>query len=54
MRGIAAAVFAMTIGLLPTAGYTDTIEKPDVTLAVGGKSGLYYLPLTVTERLGLF
>jgi sulfonate transport system substrate-binding protein len=30
------------------------IEKPDVHIAVGGKSALYYLPLTITERLGYF
>jgi NitT/TauT family transport system substrate-binding protein len=32
-------------------------QKPEVTkvrLAVGGKSSLYYLPLTITERLGYF
>jgi len=32
-------------------------QKPETTkvrLAVGGKSSLYYLPLTVTERLGYF
>src|SRR5437016_13681342 len=30
------------------------IEKPDVHIAVGGKTALYYLPLTLTERLGFF
>ncbi len=30
------------------------IEKKDVHIAVGGKSALYYLPLTITERLGYF
>ena len=29
-------------------------EKRDVHIAVGGKSALYYLPLTVAERLGYF
>src|SRR5436190_18322270 len=29
-------------------------EKADVHIAVGGKSALYYLPLTITERLGYF
>lgn len=29
-------------------------EKKNVTLGVGGKAALYYLPLTVTEGLGLF
>src|SRR5437879_12472764 len=30
------------------------IEKSDVHIAVGGKTALYYLPLTLTERLGFF
>jgi NitT/TauT family transport system substrate-binding protein len=30
------------------------LEKPDVHIAVGGKTALYYLPLTLTERLGYF
>ena len=30
------------------------IEKKDVHIAVGGKSALYYLPLTITEQLGYF
>jgi NitT/TauT family transport system substrate-binding protein len=29
-------------------------EKPNLTLAVGGKNLLYYLPLTVAEQLGYF
>ncbi|MEX0959307.1 MAG: ABC transporter substrate-binding protein [Burkholderiales bacterium] len=29
-------------------------EKPRVTIAVGGKAALYYLPLTLAERLGYF
>ncbi|MGH8765840.1 MAG: ABC transporter substrate-binding protein [Burkholderiales bacterium] len=30
------------------------LEKKDVHIAVGGKVALYYLPLTITERLGYF
>jgi NitT/TauT family transport system substrate-binding protein len=30
------------------------IEKPKATIAVGGKNLLYYLPLTIAERLGYF
>src|SRR5439155_24255596 len=30
------------------------IEKREVHIAVGGKTALYYLPLTLTERLGFF
>src|SRR6202795_3619325 len=29
-------------------------ESPKVAIAVGGKSALYYLPLTLAERLGYF
>ena len=29
-------------------------EKPAVTIAVGGKASLYYLPLSLAERLGYF
>ncbi len=32
----------------------QTLEKPNVTLAVGGKTLVAYLPLTIAERLGLF
>jgi NitT/TauT family transport system substrate-binding protein len=32
----------------------QTLEKPKVTLAVGGKNLLYYLPLTIAESLGYF
>src|SRR5438132_8402812 len=47
--GIAALVIAFSTGA--------QAQKPEVTkvrLAVGGKSSLYYLPLTITERLGYF
>ena len=45
------------IAALPTAAATVAhaqLEKKDVHIAVGGKSALYYLPLTITERLGYF
>src|SRR5215468_8922218 len=29
-------------------------ERKQVTLGVGGKAALYYLPLTISERLGYF
>ena len=29
-------------------------EKPNITIAVGGKAALYYLPLSLAERLGYF
>src|SRR5215217_425030 len=35
-------------------GPVATPEKKQLTLAVGGKTALYYLPLTIAERLGYF
>ena len=32
----------------------QSLEKPKVSLAVGGKNLLYYLPLTIAESLGYF
>src|SRR6185295_18348456 len=40
--------------LFATALVHAQIEKRDVHIAVGGKVALYYLPLTITERLGFF
>jgi NitT/TauT family transport system substrate-binding protein len=52
-RGVrAVAVFLMLI-LVPWAAGAAP-EKPHVVLAVGGKNALYYLPLTIAERLGYF
>ena len=45
--GIAAAA-------LPLWTYAQRLEKRQLTLAVGGKNLLYYLPLTVAEQLGYF
>src|ERR671921_466891 len=40
--------------LLALAGTADAQEKKDITLGVGGKPLLYYLPLTIAERKGFF
>ncbi len=48
---------AIAVGALATlsaAAAAATLEKPRVHIAVGGKAGLYYLPLTIAERLGYF
>jgi NitT/TauT family transport system substrate-binding protein len=37
-----------------SASVTEASAQTKVRLAVGGQSALYYLPLTVTERLGYF
>jgi NitT/TauT family transport system substrate-binding protein len=36
------------------AAHAQAIEKKSLTLGVGGKTSLYYLPLTIAERLGYF
>ncbi|WP_395700486.1 ABC transporter substrate-binding protein [Aquabacterium sp.] len=38
----------------PTFAQAPALEKPKLTLAVGGKNLLYYLPLTIAEQLGYF
>src|SRR3954464_14113040 len=45
---------AILLALLPAICGGQQIEKRDVHIAVGGKTALYYLPLTVCERLGYF
>jgi len=48
---IAGGLLAAT---LPQWAMAQALEKPKVTLAVGGKNLLYYLPLTIAEQLGYF
>jgi NitT/TauT family transport system substrate-binding protein len=50
-----AALGALAIVMaLAGAAPGQAIEKKQLTLAVGGKTALYYLPLTICERLGYF
>jgi NitT/TauT family transport system substrate-binding protein len=37
-----------------SGSHAQALEKPQLTLAVGGKNLLYYLPLTIAEQLGYF
>ena len=39
---------------LPFRARAQALEKPKVTIAVGGKNLLYYLPLTIAEQRGYF
>ncbi len=39
---------------LPLAARGQALEKPKLTIAVGGKNLLYYLPLTIAETQGYF
>lgn len=40
--------------LAPALRAQVKLEKPQLTLAVGGKAAFYYLPLTIAEQLGYF
>ena len=52
---LAAGIIATALLLCgASAQAQDKPEKPDIVLGVGGKSSLYYLPLTLAERLGYF
>ncbi len=53
MRRVVGSVIA-SVALAFSALAQAQVEKPDVHIAIGGKSALYYLPLTLTERLGYF
>lgn len=48
------ATTASTLGWGARAWAQDKLEKPRLTLGVGGKTGFYYLPLTIAEQLGFF
>lgn len=51
------AVVALAAGLCSAGAASAQAEKPEMSsirLAVGGKPAVFYLPLTVTERLGYF
>ena len=50
---IAAGVAALILAL-PMSAQAQKPEVTKVQLGVGGKTSLYYLPLTVTEKLGYF
>src|SRR5262249_56062124 len=48
---IALATLALALSLGAPA-HGQAVEKKELTLAVGGKTALYYLPLTICARLG--
>jgi len=45
---------ALLLAAASAAQAAGKLEQPKVTIAVGGKSLFYYLPLTLAERLGYF
>ena len=54
MRAQSPAAIAVSLCLALVAPAGAAPEKPSVRIAVGGKATLYYLPLTLAERLGYF
>ena len=55
MRARLWVLLAMLLGFASLAARSGQRSEPtNVRLAVGGKPALFYLPLTVTERLGYF
>ena len=51
---ISVAAVAAAMMVFAPAAHAQKPEIAKVRLAVGGKSSLYYLPLSITERLGYF
>ena len=49
-----AAVAAICLVVAPIPAHAQAPEKPKLSVGVGGKSLLYYLPLTIAERKGYF
>src|SRR5438034_4694835 len=54
-RSLIVAACAFTAAAMPFSVQAQgKPEKAKVSIAVGGKAGFYYLPLTIAERLGYF
>jgi NitT/TauT family transport system substrate-binding protein len=54
MKRSLALVFLLATSLAAVTTPGAPLEKPRVVIAVGGRAALYYLPLTIAERLGYF
>jgi NitT/TauT family transport system substrate-binding protein len=54
MNRMIRALAALVAGIAIASGAAAAPEKSKITIAVGGKSLFYYLPLTVAERKGYF
>jgi hypothetical protein len=53
IRIVAAIIAAVcAVSTAPIAAQTPASEKTDISIAVGGKAFMIYLPLSVIERLG--
>lgn len=54
MKLMKTLALAASMTLAASAPSLAQVEKPDVSLGVGGKALLYYLPLTIAEEKGFF
>jgi NitT/TauT family transport system substrate-binding protein len=54
LRGLLSAAVLTALALLPHAASGQDKPAQKLRLVVGGKSAVFYLPLSVTERLGYF
>jgi NitT/TauT family transport system substrate-binding protein len=56
MRTLKPTTFLAALAFSATAAFAQVanIEKPKIAIGVGGKSLLYYLPLTIAEKKGYF
>src|SRR6058998_1401239 len=54
MRRLIVALIVWSSAFLVVPLQAQGLEKPKLTIAVGGKAAFYYLPLTIAERLGYF
>ena len=48
------ALSALALGGGSRDATAQSLEKPKLTIAVGGKASIYYLPLTIAEQKGYF
>lgn len=53
-RTVIATALAASVLPMTSVFAAEAPEKTDITIAVGGKSLYYYLPLTIAEQLGYF
>jgi NitT/TauT family transport system substrate-binding protein len=51
---LAAGAAAATVATWPATGSAQALERKKITIAVGGKNLLYYLPLTIAEQKKFF
>ena len=53
-RWLRLTVFSLFAALVAGPSFAQGLEKPKLTIGVGGKPLIYYLPLTIAERNGYF